>query len=175
MRHPILLIPGLSNSGPGHWQSLWEASLSNISRVQMPNWDFPHRPHWVEALDGAIRKANEEAPPILVAHSLGCITVAHWAAANLRPVHAALLVAPSDVERFPDQFPSFIPIPLRILPFRTRVVASSDDPFVTLDRAQAFADAWGSQFTDLGPRGHINTASGFGPWARGEGFLEELG
>ncbi|NTV73012.1 MAG: serine hydrolase family protein, partial [Holophaga sp.] len=87
MRPPILIIPGHRNSGPGHWQSLWEASLPGARRVEMPNWDFPHRPDWVESLDAAVRRAGEDAPPILVAHSLGCLAVAHWAAAYRRPIH----------------------------------------------------------------------------------------
>ena len=176
MRHPILLIPGHGNSGPGHWQSLWENSLPDARRVEMPNWDFPHRPDWVEALDAAVRKANETAPPILVAHSLGCLAVVHWADAYRRPVHAALLVAPVDAEReeFLDAYPSWAPIPLHDLPFDSRVVASGNDPYVTPERARLFADAWRSRFTLLGPRGHINLASGFGPWPRGEGLLEDL-
>jgi predicted alpha/beta hydrolase family esterase len=142
----------------------------------MPNWEFPHRPDWVEALDAAVRKAGEDAPPILVAHSLGCLAVVHWAEAYRRPVHAALLVAPTDVERpgCPDLFASFAPIPLHSLPFLSRVAASSDDPFVSLERARFFADAWRSRFTDVGPKGHLNTASGHGSWAQGEGLLEDL-
>ena len=176
MRPPLLIIPGHGNSGPGHWQSLWEAERPEAVRVEMPNWDFPHRPDWVEALDAAVRDANETAPPILVAHSLGCIAVAHWAAEHRRPVHAALLVAPTDVEaaQCRDLFASFNPIPLHSLPFDSRVVASSNDPFVSLDRARLFAEAWLSRFTDAGPRGHLNTAAGFGPWPRGEGLLEDL-
>ena len=176
MRPPILIIPGHGNSGPGHWQSLWEAERPEAVRVQMPNWDFPHRPDWVEALDAAVRAANETAPPILVAHSLGCVAVAHWAAEHRRPVHAALLVAPTDVEAEPcrDLFASFNPIPMHSLPFESRVVASSNDPYVSLDRARAFAQAWLSRFTDVGPRGHLNAAAGFGPWPRGESLLEDL-
>jgi uncharacterized protein len=173
---PILIIPGYGNSGPGHWQSLWENSLRDAKRVRMPNWDFPHRADWIEALDAAIREASEIAPPILVAHSLGCITVAHWTDRYQRPIHGALLVAPVDVERpdTPEVVKDFAPVPMFGLPFPSHVVASSDDPFTSLQRAREFADAWDSLFTDLGPRGHINTASGFGEWPRGEAFLQDL-
>lgn len=173
---PILLIPGYGNSGPGHWQSYWEANLRDARRVEMPNWDFPHRADWVEALDAAIRRAGEVAAPVLVAHSLGCIAVAHWARGYQRPVHSALLVAPVDVER-PDALPAirdFAPIPLFGLPFPSHVVASGSDPYTALERSRAFADAWNSGFTDLGPRGHINTAAGFGEWPRGEALLQDL-
>jgi predicted alpha/beta hydrolase family esterase len=142
----------------------------------MPNWDFPRRTPWVEALDRAIREANETAPPLLVAHSLGCMAVLHWSEAYRLPVTAAFLVAPRDVEQpgASDLYSEFKPIPHHTLPFPSRVVASSDDPYTTLARAKAFAEAWGSRFTDLGPRGHINTASGFGPWPRGEALLADL-
>ncbi len=173
---PILIIPGYRNSGPGHWQSLWESNLRYAKRVQMPNWDFPHCPDWVEALDFAIREASVSMPPVLVAHDLGCITVAQWAERYQRPIHGALLVAPLDVEQLdtPGAMKEFAPIPLFALPFSTHVVASSNDPCVTLEKAQEFADAWDAVFTNLGARGHIDTAAGYGEWPRGEAFLQEL-
>jgi len=173
---PILIIPGQGDSGPGHWQSLWENNMSYASRVQMPNWDFPHRSDWMEALDDAVAEANHEAPPILVAHSIGCLAVVHWALEQQRSIHAALLVAPTDPERsdVPEVLKSFAPVPLFGLPFTSHVVASSNDPFVSIERARSFADAWRSAFTDIGPRGHINTAAGFGEWPRGEAMLKDL-
>jgi len=173
----ILLVPGYLNSGLGHWQSIWEAQLRDARRVEMPNWAFPHRADWVEALDQAIRRANDDgAPPVLVGHSLGCIAIAHWAEAYERPVHGALLVAPTDVEAPTtlEVLRGFAPVPRFGLPFPTRVVASSDDPYLSIDRARAFAEAWDASFTDIGPRGHINTAAGFGEWPRGEALLREL-
>lgn len=173
----ILLVPGLGNAGPGHWLSLWEGALRQARRVSMPNWDHPHRPDWVEALDQAIRRANDGGtPPILVAHALGCLAIAHWAAERHQPVHAALLVAPPDVER-PESLEalkSWAPIPWRGLPFQARVVASSSDPHCSLQRARAMAEAWDAAFTDVGPRGHLNPASGYGEWPRGEALLQEL-
>jgi hypothetical protein len=130
----------------------------------------------VEALDAAVLQAQATAPPLLVAHGLGCLTVAHWAEAYRRPIHAALLVAPTDAEspQAPELFASFAPIPLHSLPFETRVVASSNDPFVSLERAKLFADAWLARFTNAGAKGHLHTASGHGPWAQGEALLEDL-
>lgn len=173
---PILLIPGYQGSGPGHWQSFWESNLHDAKRVEMPNWDFPHRADWVEALDSAIREAGQFTPPLLVAHSLGCLAVVHWARFNLHPIQGALLVAPVDVERAgtPAVLEDFAPIPLFGLPFPSHVVASSNDPYTSLERSRAFAEAWNSRFTDLGPCGHINTASGHGEWPRGEALLRDL-
>jgi len=174
---PILLVPGYLNSGLGHWQTLWEGQMRDARRVEMPNWEHPHRADWVEALDQAIRRANDDgAPPILVGHSLGCIAIVHWAEANELPVHGALLVAPTDVEApsAPELLRGFAPVPLFGLPFPARVVASTDDPYLSLARARAFASAWDASFTEIGPRGHINAAAGFGEWPRGEALLREL-
>ena len=173
---PILIIPGYGNSGPGHWQSLWEANVRDAKRVQMPNWDFPHCADWVETLDTAIREANQVLPPVLVAHSLGCLAVAHWAHRYQRPVHGALLVGLVDVDR-PSTLAAmkdFATIPMFGLPFPSHVVASSNDPYASLERSREIAEAWRSQFTELGPCGHINTAAGYGEWPRGEAFLQDL-
>jgi hypothetical protein len=177
MMRTILLVPGYMNANDGHWLSLWEGSLPTAKRVPMGNWNVPRKYGWIETLDEAIRRANDGgSPPILVAHGLGCIAIAHWAEQRHQHIHGALLVAPDDVERedIYEAGKGFRPIPLMELPFTSRVVASSNDPFVSLDRAREFADAWRSTFTEIGPRGHINTASGFGPWARGEAYLSEL-
>lgn len=172
----VLVIPGWNGSGPEHWQTLWERSdPQRFRRVEQRDWDNPLLADWVQAIDAAV--AAEPAPPVLVAHSLGCIAVAHWAAAHPRPVAAALLVAPPDVERadMPPEVRGFAPVPLRPLPFRSVLVASDDDEWVTMDRAAHFARAWGSELVRAGAAGHINTAAGFGPWPRGERLLESLG
>lgn len=170
----VLTIPGYQNSGPGHWQSLWEASLRDIVRVEMPNWEHPHKVDWVEVLDEAIAACPD--PPILVGHSLGCLAILHWAGTHDREIRGALLAAPADVER-PDSLPElrgFGPVPRRSLPFPSVLAASSDDPFLALDRARALAADWGATLVDLGPCGHLNQASGHGPWPRGEALLADL-
>jgi predicted alpha/beta hydrolase family esterase len=171
---PVLIVPGYMNSGPGHWQSLLEASLG-AKRAEMPNWAFPRKVPWVEALDEAIRQFQGEAP-LLVAHSLGCIAVAHWARTSSHEVAGALLVAPTDVERTDvlEAVRGFAPIPKSRLPFPTMVVASDDDPYVSEPRARDLAKWWGSRFHLLHGAGHINQESGFGPWPAGEGLLQEL-
>jgi predicted alpha/beta hydrolase family esterase len=173
---PILIIPGYRNSGASHWQTLWEGTMAYATRVPMPNWDHPHRNDWMNALDDAIERAIFTAPPILVAHDIGCMAVAHWVQEYQRPVHAALLVAPTDPERAdaPEALKGFAPVPLFSLPFTSHVVASSTDPFVSIERAREFADAWRSAFTNVGPRGHLNGAAGFGEWPRGEAMLKDL-
>jgi predicted alpha/beta hydrolase family esterase len=174
---PLLLLPGWQNSGPGHWQSLWEAEYEGARRADMPNWDAPHRAAWVEALEHDLDALHRERsePVIVAAHSVGCLALAHWAARGTVPLAGALLVAPSDVERkdAPEALRDFAPIPLRALPFPSRVVVAEDDPYLDAARARAFAEAWGSAFSLLPQGGHFNVASGFGPWPRGEAFLQE--
>jgi len=108
-----LIIPGWAGSGPDHWQSLWERDLAGATRVEMPDWHAPKRGDWVETLDRAVRAQAE--PPILIAHSLGCLAVAHWAMRSTHPVRAALLVAPADVERAacPPVLRGFAPVPFQ--------------------------------------------------------------
>lgn len=173
----VLMLPGWQNSEPEHWQSLWERAHPEYARVPQQEWERPVRDDWVGTLDFTIEALPE--PPVIVAHSLGCIAVAHWAAKSSRvslPVRGALLVAPPDLERpdAPVELAGFAPIPLARLPFPSIVVASTNDPYCTITRAEQFANAWGSRFVNVGAKGHINTDAGFGPWPEGERLLAEL-
>ena len=174
MRPRVLVIPGWGDSGPEHWQSLWEKAHPDFQRVVQRDWLYPIGREWVETLAAGIRAAG--GPVVLVAHSLGCLAVAHCARDATLPIHGALLVVPPDVERpdFPPTIEGFAPIPRARLPFPSIVVASRDDPFSELARAQALATVWGSRFVDVGAHGHINADAGFGPWPLGERLLDEL-
>jgi len=174
---PYLIIPGWRGSGPDHWQSHWERELDGARRVEMPDWIAPRRAAWVEALDRAIGDAA--APPILIAHSLGCPTVASWAATGRRAVRGALLVAPPDLDRaddpaYPDAVLEFARVPRARLPFPARLVASDDDPYASLAYAQQLAADWGAGLTVLSGAGHINPDSGFGRWRDGRALLDQL-
>lgn len=177
-RPRILTVPGLDGSGPAHWQTIWERTRTDTVRVELGQWALPHRNSWISRLDQAIRAAR--GPVVLVAHSLGCMAVAWWGmyASQPRnwPVAAALLVAPADVDR-PDtseRIKPFAPAPRGSLPFRSVVVASSDDPWMTSEHARGLAIDWGSRFVDAGALGHINADSGLGAWTEGQALLEEL-
>jgi hypothetical protein len=172
---PVLVLPGYGDSGPEHWQSLWEAADASLRRVVQRDWLAPTLAEWRENLDRTIAACDR--PPILVAHSLGCALVAHWTRQARRPIAGALLVAPADTEMVAlvlEAVASFAPVPLEPLPFPSIVVASSDDPYVTLERAQMFARAWGSRFVVIEAAGHINTDSGHGDWPEGYRLLNEL-
>lgn len=185
----ILIVPGWSSSGPDHWQSRWERNLPTARRVEQDDWLRPDRDRWVGRL--IAEAARSTRPPVLVAHSLGCAAVAH--AAGKLPtgiVAGAFLVAPADVdnaagwpitagETFDSGQAGFAPLPMTRLPFPAALVSSSDDPYCRQERAAELAAAWGARLIDAGAAGHINVASGHGPWPEGVlrlgGFLKSLG
>jgi len=174
----VLTVPGLNNSGPAHWQTLWEQSLDDIGRVDLGMWNTPHRNSWVTKLDQAIRSAP--VPVILVAHSLGCLAVAWWAELSGQPygwpVAGALLVAPPDVNH-PDAHPAlrdFAPMPRTILPFPAILVASEDDPYASIQASFDMARNWGCHFENVGACGHINGESGLGWWDDGRKLFERV-
>lgn len=178
-RATLLVVPGFAGSPPEHWQSHLHATQPGARRVVQDNWQQPTPADWVGGLDRAV--AASPGPVVLVAHSLGCITTALWAAQaadNTRGiVRGALLVAPVDVDsadRVPDVIRSFAPIPRQSLPFPSLLVASRSDPYCGFDRAAAMAMAWGSDLLDLGAAGHINVDAGYGPWPAVAGMLEDF-
>ena len=169
-----LLLPGIGDSGPAHWQSLWQAANPGFQRVVQRDWDHPACREWVTTLDHTLQAM--QGPVVLVAHSLGCLLVAHWAQSATPTVKAALLVAVPDPlgANFPAEAQGFTPVPRRPLPFPSIVVASTNDPYSSLAYAATCATAWGSKFVNIGAAGHISTNSGHGEWPEGLALLQEL-
>jgi uncharacterized protein len=173
-----LLVPGLGNSGPDHWQTLWERERHDCLRVQLGMWDEPHRNVWISRIDQAVGAAQGRV--VLVAHSLGCLAVAWWASlmgeAVARNVVGALLVAPPDAERpgIDPRVGRFGPIPRSPLPFRTVVVSGSNDPWGDADRTADFAVGWAAEHVVLPGAGHINADSRLGGWTYGQTLLDRL-
>lgn len=175
----VLMVPGYTGSGPGHWQTLWEGEHPQYRRVEQADWDHPDLDDWVQALDHSIRRAR--APVVLVGHSCGATTIVHWATRQgAGPVVGAFLVAPPDAEA-PEALQAvrvFAPLPRSRLPFPTLLVASDDDPHLRVERAREFASLWGSRLEIVPGAGHLNTASGHGRWPEGKrllaGFCSQL-
>lgn len=174
----ILTLPGWNGSSPDHWQSIWERKYGCLERVEQRSWAEPHLKDWIDTISESIRRAN--TPVVLVAHSLACIAVAHWAREEkrlVRSVEAALLVTPADVDdfaRIPAVLQAFAPIPRERLPFGSVFVGSEDDAYMGQTAGRNLARDWGSIFINAGAVGHINCASGHGPWPEGEQFLADL-
>lgn len=177
----LLFLPGLGNSDPEHWQTLWGQQLSTSYRFKPSSWDAPVLSDWLQALDSAIDEA--EGPVLIVAHSLSCLLVAHWAQAadidkkkvrRLAKVQGAFLVAAPDPASHacPPEIISFSRIPTQPLPFPSLVITSRNDPYATNAFAQGLADAWQAGFVEVGDCGHINAASQLGEWPEGWALLQ---
>ncbi|MBK8475812.1 MAG: alpha/beta hydrolase [Opitutaceae bacterium] len=173
-KSPVLILPGYGGSGPAHWQSEWECLYPEFHRVEQSDWEHPDLAEWSARLEEAVAAAV--APPVLVAHSLACLLVAHWATRMQRVVAAALLVAPPDPAQagFPSVLASFGLPPRTPLPFPSIVVGSTDDPYAAPAFGPACAAEWGSEFISAGAAGHINAGSGLGAWPAGLALLRRL-
>lgn len=182
----VLIVPGLRDAVAQHWQTRLEARLRAAGRpvasvVPMGRADLECAAR-VAAIE---RTAQAVAGPIvIVAHSGGCIMVAHWAQTTRRAVHAALLATPPDFESaMPEGYPTlaaldaagWLPVPRARLPFRSLVAASRNDPLGSWDRVSGLAHDWGSELLDLGEVGHLNPASGYGDWPQALDLIAQLG
>ncbi len=176
MTQTILILPGWHGSGAEHWQRWLAAELPEAKVVEQENWAHPDLDAWLANLEAAIRDAS--GPVILVAHSLGVILAAHHAARHGgERIAGALLVAPGDADVHAATEPDiagFAPVPRHRLPYPSVLVASRNDPHMDFDRSEALARDLGSDFVDLGEAGHVNVASGYGPWPRALDLLAGL-
>ena len=166
-----LLIPGIDGSPDPHWQDWWQKNDPMALTVHQDDWSNPTPEAWEAEVAGAVL---QHPGAILVAHSLGCLVVARllssWPHLNIA---GALLVAPVDPDRH-TRLRRFRNTPRSEFPVPTTVVASQNDPLLPFDAAIELADDWGASLVDLGQAGHINVASGFGPWAGGMALRDKL-
>ena len=178
IRHKILTIPGLNNSGATHWQSLWEHGLPDCERIELGDWDAPDRSAWVDRIAAAIEAESD--PVLIAAHSLGCHAFAHWFATassfSRERIAGALLVAPPDLSALrgnaavkgfdtPAAFASQTPM---------IVVASDNDPYAKTVHVWRLSRQWDARFVNAGPFGHINADSGIADWPYGQYLLASL-
>jgi predicted alpha/beta hydrolase family esterase len=177
----VLIVPGLRDHVPGHWQTLLASRLLRVRAVTPIGRDNLDCLARVEAIEE--QAAGIDGPIILVAHSGGVIAAVHWARLTRRKVRGALLATPADLDQpLPEGYPSmealdnagWLPMPRNALPFRSIVAASRNDPLATYERTVAFACSWGSKLIDLGNVGHLNPACGFGEWPQAEALIDEL-
>jgi predicted alpha/beta hydrolase family esterase len=179
MTPTLIIVPGLGDSGPRHWQTLWQHKFG-AERVRQDDPENPVPDVWATRLQEVIGSTPGEL--VLVAHSAGVATVVHWArlssGGDRDRVRGALLVAPADpeapgtAERHPELL-SLAPLPLEELPFPALLVYSENDPYCMPERAEALAEAWGAAAVSAGEAGHLNVESGHGDWPDGEVLLSE--
>ncbi|WFR73032.1 alpha/beta hydrolase [Prescottella defluvii] len=177
----IVIVPGLADPTPGHWQNLLTEQLQPVRVVPPLQHDRLSCTAQVEALNRVI--AEIPGPIVLVAHSAGVLTTVHWAHRHRGPVVGALLATPPDFDsRLPAGYPTpealtrngWTPIPTEPLPFPSIVAVSANDALASADRVHALAQRWGSRTVDLGAVGHLNPSSGFGYWPLAEQLVSAL-
>ena len=170
------IVPGYGGSGADHWQTQFERTQPGFQRIQQNDWDNPDIREWAENIDKAIAGYDPESV-VLVAHSLGCLTVAEWAKHYHRKIKAAMLVAPPDADLVQQKVDKklFEESPFHQILFPTVLVASTNDPWTTIEKSRLYAEKWGSEFINIGEAGHINNLSGFGKWDEGLAILKTLG
>lgn len=181
----VLIVPGLRDAVATHWQTLLEARLRAAGRAVASVPPLGRADLDCATKVAAIERAAQAVAGaiVIVAHSGGCIMVAHWAKLTRRAVRGALLAAPPEFERpMPDGYPTldqlragcWLPVPRTRLPFRSIVGASRNDPLASFDGVAALARDWGASLIDLGAVGHLNPASGYGEWPQAETLIAEL-
>jgi uncharacterized protein len=173
----FVVVPGWGGSGAEHWQRIWARDDSRFEVVEQDDWETPQVGDWIERLDSTVQ--SSDCPTVLIAHSLGCHTVARWAAAgDASSIRAALLVAPPDIEfsvaHGAAPIANFGPVSSIRLPFPTVLAASETDPWAHLEWSSQLARNWGARLVNLGDCGHVNIESGHGPWPQGLDLVDQI-
>jgi predicted alpha/beta hydrolase family esterase len=165
-----VVLPGIHGSDEHHWQSLWESNDPSLARFTPTSWDRPNLRDWEVALTVAVTRCPE--PPVVIAHSLATLLVAHWARtdwARRAPIAGAFLVSvPNpDSRDFPPEAVSFRDVPRTLLPFPALVITSSNDPYGDTSYQAKVASDWRAGWLCVGDFGHLNSSAGVGSWAVG--------
>ncbi|MES2673925.1 MAG: alpha/beta hydrolase [Pseudomonadota bacterium] len=166
--YPVIIVPGLRNSDEHHWQSLWQAKLPNSKRIELDTWDTPNLEKWSAAIIKILAELNQ--PAVLIAHSFGTLASASVAEKFPEKIAALLLVAPAD----PDKFSIAHQLPQSPLSPPTKIIASSNDPWMSDNKAAYWALQWSADFLRLNNAGHINSESNLGMWPEGVQELHQL-
>jgi uncharacterized protein len=164
----IVIMPGLQDSGPTHWQSRWQALYPEFERVRQDDWETADLDRWAESLDAVVRASNK--PVIIAAHSFGCLASVQCASSGIPNLAGALLVAPAD----PAKFGLEERLEHLSLPIPSILIGSQNDPWMDCERAARWAGRWGSDFLNAGNLGHINADSDIGDWLFGLAQLQRL-
>jgi len=170
-----VFVAGYGNSLDGHWQEIWHKNRKNSYWVEQKNWDNPLCSDWVSELDRLLQSL--EGPILLVTHSLGGSTLIEWCKKHsTNNIVGAFIVAVPDVhsDYFPDAISGYQDLALSPLPFPSTLIASTDDPYASIERAEQFAKHWEASFTNVGALGHINVDSKLDGWPEGLELLNEF-
>lgn len=180
MTATVLIVPGLRDHVAQHWQTLLAAEWPDAQTVPPMGREDLDCARRVDAIESAVSAIQGRV--ILVAHSGGCVMVAHWAQStpHASRIQGALMATPPDFEApMPEGYPTiealrmggWLPVPRRPLPFKNLVALSENDPLGDLNAIQRLAHDWQADTVNLGRVGHLNPASGFGPWPQAKDLL----
>lgn len=166
----LLVIPGLHDSGPAHWQTWLQAHFSRRAvRVEQDDWAHADLGRWAQRIETTIAR-HPSARWVAVGHSFGCLALLRHLAQGGEGVLSTLLVAPAD----PAKFGVAGKLPQSRLAIPSVLIASETDPWMKFEGASAWARVWGSQLISLGDAGHINTEAGFGPLPQAKRLVEAM-
>ena len=164
-QHPVIMVPGLRNSGDQHWQTLWEQQIPHARRIHLKHWETADLEAWKAGITRELTRLNQ--PAILIAHSFGTLASVSIAAEHSERIAGLFLVAPAD----PDKFGVFPQLPHNPIDRPTTLIASSNDPWLSEEKAAYLALLWGSDYLRIKDVGHINAESNLGIWRQG---IDEL-
>lgn len=161
-------VPGLNGSCDQHWQTQWERLNPDWIRIEQDDWSVPDIDRWSRRISQVLDRSSR--PPIVVAHSFGCLATIHAIALRESWVAGALLVAPAD----PKKFELDVLFESLKIDCTSILVASENDPWMYSHRAHHWANHWGAELINIGAKGHINVFSGLGKWEQGLDILAKL-
>ncbi len=164
----IVLVPGLHNSGPDHWQSHWHRHFPHWQRVTGQTWERAELASWSNRVAELLQYSSGKVH--LVAHSFGTLAAIAAARRHADKIASLFIVAPADPANFAIADRELA----SPLPFAARLVASRNDPWMSVERAHYWSQQWQVPLIDIGEAGHINAQSGHGEWSEGLTLLAEL-
>ncbi|MDQ1268605.1 MAG: serine hydrolase, partial [Campylobacterota bacterium] len=126
---------------------------------------------WMEEL---AKELSDFKPNIVICHSLANILWFHIChELKISEVKKLFLVAPPSLECKVEELKSFFPceIPTNLYAKEALLVASTNDPYMSLDEVALLAKNLEVEMLILQNAGHINTDSGYGEWPW---ILEEI-
>lgn len=165
----LLVVPGLRDSSPAHWQTWLQLRFPGAVRVYQRHWSKPDLDAWAARIAETIDAAGP-GPWVAAAHGFGCLALMRHLQLRASPVRFAMLVAPSDPARF--GVAARLPMGAPLLP--STLFASEDDPGMPIAEAREWARRWGSWMVNLGPAGHVDADAGYGPFPEAAALVERV-
>ncbi|MGP4016312.1 RBBP9/YdeN family alpha/beta hydrolase [Saccharopolyspora sp. 5N708] len=172
----VLLIHGMTGSGPWHWQQWLAGQLREQgARVDLPTLPDPDRPvvqRWLPALREHLEAVPREAELVVAGHACGAALWLHHAATiagRARRADRVLLVAPPAPDWQHPDAQDITPYPIDAAALRraagiTRLVVGTGDPYLSMYRAHGLAEELQVEMDVILDGEHLNTDAGYGPW-----------